>query len=285
MSIVIIAIIAVICSAAGCYAGYSITSKIVRNKKAAILKEAESAGEMIKKEKILQAKEKFIQLKSEHDRAVNERNQKLSQSEQRAKQLENNLTQQQDELNKKIREQDSVRERLQAQIESVERKKEDLDRKIKEQNTRLEQISGLSSDEAKNILIENMKEEAKTEAMTYVNEVMEEAKMSANKEAKKIVVQTIQRVATEAAIENSVTVFNIESDEVKGRLIGREGRTSILRATRSRAASSAARAATSVRWKRLPASRSSSTTRRKRSSCRASIRYAVKSRVWRCTNW
>ena len=175
MSIVIIAIIAVICSAAGCYAGYSITSKIVRNKKAAILKEAESAGEMIKKEKILQAKEKFIQLKSEHDRAVNERNQKLSQSEQRAKQLENNLTQQQDELNKKIREQDSVRERLQAQIESVERKKEDLDRKIKEQNTRLEQISGLSSDEAKNILIENMKEEAKTEAMTYVNEVMEEA--------------------------------------------------------------------------------------------------------------
>ena len=99
MSIVIIAIIAVICSAAGCYAGYSITSKIVRNKKAAILKEAESAGEMIKKEKILQAKEKFIQLKSEHDRAVNERNQKLSQSEQRAKQLENNLTQQQDELN------------------------------------------------------------------------------------------------------------------------------------------------------------------------------------------
>ena len=179
---------------------------------------------MIKKEKILQAKEKFIQLKSEHDRAVNERNQKLSQSEQRAKQLENNLTQQQDELNKKIREQDSVRERLQAQIESVERKKEDLDRKIKEQNTRLEQISGLSSDEAKNILIENMKEEAKTEAMTYVNEVMEEAKMSANKEAKKIVVQTIQRVATEAAIENSVTVFNIESDEVKGRIIGREGR-------------------------------------------------------------
>ena len=224
MSIVIIAIIAVIWSAAGCYAGYSITSKIVRNKKAAILKEAESAGEMIKKEKILQAKEKFIQLKSEHDRAVNERNQKLSQSEQRAKQLENNLTQQQDELNKKIREQDSVRERLQAQIESVERKKEDLDRKIKEQNTRLEQISGLSSDEAKNILIENMKEEAKTEAMTYVNEVMEEAKMSANKEAKKIVVQTIQRVATEAAIENSVTVFNIESDEVKGRIIGREGR-------------------------------------------------------------
>ena len=221
MSILIIVLIALIVITG--VSSYFIISKAMA-RKSAILKEAEAEGEMIKKERILQAKEKFIQLKSEHDRAVNERNQKLSQSEQRAKQLENNLTQQQDELNKKIREQDSVRERLQAQIESVERKKEDLDRKIKEQNTRLEQISGLSSDEAKNILIENMKEEAKTEAMTYVNEVMEEAKMSANKEAKKIVVQTIQRVATEAAIENSVTVFNIESDEAKGRIIGREGR-------------------------------------------------------------
>ena len=224
MDILVIVIITIVCSAAGCYAGYTITSKIFRNKKAALLKEAEAEGEMIKKEKILQAKEKFIQLKSEHDKMVNERNQKLAQSEQRAKQLESNLALQQEELNRKIKEQNSVRERLEAQSENLERKKEELDRKIKEQNTRLEQISGLSSEEAKNILVENMKEEAKTEAMTYVNEVMEEAKMSANKEAKKIVVQTIQRVATEAAIENSVTVFNIESDEVKGRIIGREGR-------------------------------------------------------------
>lgn len=224
MDILVIVIITIVCSAAGCYAGYTITSKIFRNKKAALLKEAENEGEMIKKEKILQAKEKFIQLKSEHDKMVNERNQKLAQSEQRAKQLESNLASQQEELNRKIKEQNSVRERLEAQSENLERKKEELDRKIKEQNTRLEQISGLSSEEAKNILVENMKEEAKTEAMTYVNEVMEEAKMSANKEAKKIVVQTIQRVATEAAIENSVTVFNIESDEVKGRIIGREGR-------------------------------------------------------------
>ncbi len=224
MDILVIVIITIVCSAAGCYAGYTITSKIFRNKKAALLKEAEAEGEMIKKEKILQAKEKFIQLKSEHDKMVNERNQKLAQSEQRAKQLESNLASQQEELNRKIKEQNSVRERLEAQSENLERKKEELDRKIKEQNTRLEQISGLSSEEAKNILVENMKEEAKTEAMTYVNEVMEEAKMSANKEAKKIVVQTIQRVATEAAIENSVTVFNIESDEVKGRIIGREGR-------------------------------------------------------------
>ncbi len=224
MDILVIVIITIVCSAAGCYAGYTITSKIFRNKKAALLKEAEAEGEMIKKEKILQAKEKFIQLKSEHDRTVNERNQKLAQSEQRAKQMEANLASQQEELNRKLKEQNSVRERLEAQSENLERKKDELDRKIKEQNIRLEQISGLSSEEAKNILIENMKEEAKTEAMTYVNEVMEEAKMSANKEAKKIVVQTIQRVATEAAIENAVTVFNIESDEVKGRIIGREGR-------------------------------------------------------------
>ncbi|MDD3107948.1 MAG: ribonuclease Y [Alistipes sp.] len=224
MSILIIVIITVICAAVGSYAAFRVTSKFVMNKKATLLKEAEAEGEMIKKEKILQAKEKFIQLKSEHDRMVNERNQKLSQSEQRAKQMESTLTSQQEELTRKTNEQVTTKQRLDAQIENVERKKEDLDRKIKEQNTRLEQISGLSSDEAKNILVENMKEEAKTAAMTYVNEVMEEAKMSANKEAKMIVVQTIQRVATEAAIEDSVTAFNIESDEVKGRIIGREGR-------------------------------------------------------------
>ena len=179
---------------------------------------------MIKKERILQAKEKFIQLKSEHDRTVNERNQRLAQSEQRAKQLENNLQQQQQELNKKIKEQDNLRSQLEAQLQNIERKKEEIERKLKEQNMHLEQISGMSSEEAKNVLIENMKAEAKTEALAYINETMEEAKMTANKEAKKIVVQTIQRVATEAAIENSVTAFNIESDEVKGRIIGREGR-------------------------------------------------------------
>ena len=231
MNTITMVIIVVVCSALGCSGGYVLTSRMFKRKRASLLKEAESEGEMIKKEKILQAKEKFIQLKSEHDRMVNERNQKIAQSEQRAKQIENNLSSQQDELNKKIKEQTSARERLDQQAESYDRKKEELDRKkealdqkLKEQNVLLEQIGGLSSEQAKSLLMENMKEEAKTEAMTYVNEVMEEAKMSANKEAKKIVVQTIQRVATEAAIENSVTVFNIESDEVKGRIIGREGR-------------------------------------------------------------
>ena len=221
MSILIIVLIALIVITG--VSSYFIISKAMA-RKSAILKEAEAEGEMIKKERILQAKEKFIQLKSEHDRVVNERNQKIAQSEQRAKQLESTLHQQQEELNKKIKEQETLRGQLETQLQGIDRKKEEIDRKIKEQNLRLEQISGLSSEDAKNILIENMKAEAKTEALAYVNEVMEEAKMTAGKEAKKIVVQTIQRVATEAAIENSVTVFNIDSDEVKGRIIGREGR-------------------------------------------------------------
>ena len=224
MDVLTIVIITLVTSAVAGYAASKIASKVVRKRGEKIIKEAEAEGEMIKKERILQAKEKFIQLKSEHDRAVNERNQKIAQSEQRAKQIENNLLAQQEELSKKTKEVNAAREHLDAQLQGVERRKEELDRKIKEQNVRLEQIGGLSSEEAKNILIENMKAEAKTEAMTYVNEVMEEAKMTAGKEAKKIVVQTIQRVATEAAIENSVTVFNIDSDEVKGRIIGREGR-------------------------------------------------------------
>ncbi len=221
MSILIIVLIALIVITG--VSSYFIISKAMA-RKSAILKEAEAEGEMIKKERILQAKEKFIQLKSEHDRVVNERNQKIAQSEQRTKQLESTLHQQQEELNKKIKEQETLRGQLETQLQGIDRKKEEIDRKIKEQNVRLEQISGLSSEDAKNILIENMKAEAKTEALAYVNEVMEEAKMTAGKEAKKIVVQTIQRVATEAAIENSVTVFNIDSDEVKGRIIGREGR-------------------------------------------------------------
>ena len=224
MDVLTIVIITLVTSAVAGYAASKIASKVVRKRGEKIIKEAEAEGEMIKKERILQAKEKFIQLKSEHDRAVNERNQKIAQSEQRAKQIESNLLAQQEELSKKTKEVNAAREHLDAQLQGVERRKEELDRKIKEQNVRLEQIGGLSSEEAKNILIENMKAEAKTEAMTYVNEVMEEAKMTAGKEAKKIVVQTIQRVATEAAIENSVTVFNLDSDEVKGRIIGREGR-------------------------------------------------------------
>ncbi len=212
--------------AAGAAAGLSIfmMNNGTRSRRAAILKEAEAEGEMIKKEKILQAKEKFIQLKSEHDRNVNERNQKVAQGEQRLKQLEGNLEGKQRELENKQREAEKVKEQYNNQLTSLDKKKEELAAVIKEQNAKLEHIGGMSAEEAKNILMENIKAEARGEAAAYVSETIEEAKMTATKEAKKIVVQSIQRVATEAAIENSVTVFNIDSDEVKGRIIGREGR-------------------------------------------------------------
>ena len=195
-----------------------------RTRAKAIVAQAEADGEMIKKEKMLQAKEKFIQLKSDHDRQVNERNQKLQQSEQRAKQLEANLQHKERDLEKRAQDYDKRKEQLEVQFQTVEARKEELAAVIKEQNTRLEQISGMSSEDAKNILIENMKNEAKADAAAYIAETIEEAKLSATKEAKRIVVASIQRVATETAIENAVTVFNIESDEVKGRIIGREGR-------------------------------------------------------------
>lgn len=216
-------------SAVVCLGVYILVTKYVTKKslkalREATRKEAEAEGEMIKKEKILQAKEKFIQLKSEHDRQVNERNQKIAQSEQRAKQIENNLQNQQRELENKAKENARLKEQMEAQLQVLEHKKEEVDRLMHEQNTRLEQISGMSSEDAKSILIENMKSEAKADAAAYVNETIEEAKMTATKEAKRIIVASIQRVATETAIENAVTVFNIESDEVKGRIIGREGR-------------------------------------------------------------
>ena len=224
MDVLTIVIITLVTSAVAGYAASKIASKVVKKRGEKIIKEAEAEGEMIKKERILQAKEKFIQLKSEHDRAVNERNQKIAQSEQRAKQIEANLLNQQRELENRLRENERLKEQMEAQRQLLEHKTEEIDRLMKEQNARLEQISGMSSEDAKNILIENMKAEAKTEAAAYINETVEEAKLTATKEAKRIIVASIQRVATETAIENAVTVFNIESDEVKGRIIGREGR-------------------------------------------------------------
>ena len=213
-------------AAVGCYIVITnvVTKNTIRARRDAAIKEAEAEGEMIKKEKILQAKEKFIQLKSDYDRQVNERNAKLKEREQAIRQNENSIKDQQKDLERKHNESSRLKEQLESQLVALDRKKEDVERMMREQNARLEQISGMSSEEAKNTLIENMKAEAKADAMTYINETIEEAKMSANKEAKRIVVQTIQRVATETAIENSVTVFNIDSDEVKGRIIGREGR-------------------------------------------------------------
>ncbi len=224
-----ITILTAVLAAAAAVAGYvaitaRVTGSTVRKRREAALKEAEAEGEMIKKEKILQAKEKYIQLKSEHDRMVSERNHKIAQREQALKQAENTAAQRTQELERRMQEQEKLREQLESSKTTYERRREEVERLIREQNVRLEQIGGLSSEDAKNILLENMKTEAKSEAAAYVSETIEEARMTAGKEAKRIVVQTIQRVATETAIENSVTVFNIESDEVKGRIIGREGR-------------------------------------------------------------
>ena len=194
----------------------------VFNKRARL--EAEAEAELLKKNKLIEAKEKFIALKAEHEQQVMQRNAKVQEKEVKLQQREMQLNQKQGEMQRKINEVEALRETHEQQLSLLENKKRDLEHLSRQAHEQLEAISGLSADQAKERLIEAMKEEAKTEAMSYINDIMEEAKMTANKEAKKIVVQSIQRVATETAIENSVTVFHIESDEIKGRIIGREGR-------------------------------------------------------------
>jgi len=189
-----------------------------------IIQEAESEAEVIKKEKILQAKERFLQLKTEHDRVIADKNSKMALAENKFKQRETVVSQKIEELQRKHKEVEVIKENLTTQMELVDKRGEELDRMHRMHVEKLESLSGLSAEEAKNQLIDSLKAEAKTAAMSSINEIMDEAKMTATKEAKRIVVQTIQRVASEAAIENSVTVFHIDSDEIKGRIIGREGR-------------------------------------------------------------
>ncbi|MFO8000298.1 MAG: ribonuclease Y [Marinilabilia sp.] len=198
--------------------------KIFRSRSQKIIREAQAEGEVIKKDKILQAKEKFLQLKAEHEKEINARNSKIVAAENKLKQKEANFSQKMEELQRKKKENDAIRENLDQQLELVEKKNEDLDKTHKRQVEQLEAISGMSAEEAREMLVESLKAEAKTEAMSYINDIMDEARINANKEAKKIVLQTIQRTATETAIENSVTIFHIDSDEIKGRIIGREGR-------------------------------------------------------------
>ena len=197
---------------------------ILKKRREKILKEAETEGENIKKEKILQAKEKFLQLKSEHEKFINEKNQQIQHIENKLKQKEMQLNHSNNDLQKKLKEADSLTENLNHQKEIVEKKSAEDDRLHQEVIERIESIAGMSAQQAKDMLVESMKEEAKTQAMSYINDVMDEARMNASKEAKRIVINTIQRVAPETAIENAVTVFNIENDEMKGRIIGREGR-------------------------------------------------------------
>ena len=189
-----------------------------------ILRKAEAEAEVIKKNKIIEAKEKFIALKLEHENHVRQAEQKLHQQEQRVQQRDQQLNQKQSEVQRAQNELNTQRQNLENQQKAVERKAQEIDRLHKAAEQQLEQISGLSAEEAKKQLVDALKDEAKTAAMAYINETMDEARLTANKEAKKIIIQSIQRIASEATVENAVTVFHIDNDEVKGRIIGREGR-------------------------------------------------------------
>src|SRR5574344_1071183 len=184
------------------------------------LKQAEAQAEVIQKNKMLEVKEKFLSLKADLEKQVNQRNARIQAVESKLKQRELQINQRLEELQRKKNELSQSKENMDAQLEVIEKKKVEMEKLHRQEIDRLEALSGISADEAKDRLIESLKEEAKTEASSFINEIMDEAKMTANKEAKRIVVQTIQRVATETAIENAVTVFHIDSDEIKGRIIG-----------------------------------------------------------------
>ena len=224
MDIITILIIGV----SGIILGGLLTSTVLKKsmdrKRDLILKDAMEKAEMIKKDKILQAKEKFLQLKSEHEKMAHERNEEISKNENRLKQKETVFNQKIEELQKKHKEVATIKQNLQTQVEIVNKKQTDLEKTMKIQIDKLEAISNLSAAEAKTQLIETLKEEAKSEAVVLVKDIIDEARITANTEAKKIVIETIQRTATEHAVENTVSVFNIENEEVKGRIIGREGR-------------------------------------------------------------
>ncbi|MBK9381842.1 MAG: ribonuclease Y [Chitinophagaceae bacterium] len=189
-----------------------------------ILKEAELRAETIRKEKELEAKEKFVQMKSAHDREILDKNKKLNDTENRIRQKEQTINQKEGNLDKQIKENEAIKENLNRQIELVNIKRTELEKHQEEHIRRLEKISNLSAEDAKAQLIESLKNEAHSKALALQQEIIEDAKQKAGKEARKIVIQTIQRTAAEQAIENSITVFNLESDEIKGQIIGREGR-------------------------------------------------------------
>lgn len=210
--------------ALGIVASASFLRKKLEKKSRVLLKEAEEKAEVLKKDKILQAKEKFLQLKADHEKTIQKKNSEIQRTENRLKQKENQVNQQNEALKNKNQEVDSLRKNLNNQLDIVNKKQQDLEKASSEQIKQLETIANLSAEEAKQQLIENLTEEARTDASSQINDILEEAKINANREAKKIVIETIQRTAAEHAIENSVSVFNIENDEIKGRIIGREGR-------------------------------------------------------------
>lgn len=208
----------------GAIVAFVVQAGLLKGRKEQIIKDAEKEGENLKKNKILQAKEKFLQLKEDHEKKVKDRERKLQSSEDRVRNKEANLSKKIEENNRKDKQLDKNQASLDAKIKSYDAKHQEMDKMHQKVVAELSKVSGMSVEDAKSALVESLKDEARTSAMAHINEITEEAKLNANREAKKIVIQTIQRVATEQAIENSVSVFNIESDEVKGRIIGREGR-------------------------------------------------------------
>ena len=198
--------------------------KALEKKSIKIVEDATEKAEILKKEKILQAKEKFLQLKADHEKSLNEKNGIIQRAENRLKQREQSYNQKMDDFQKKQKEINTIKDNLSQQLELVTKKQEDLNTIHQQEIARLEALSEMSAEEAKRQLIETLKDEAKTDAMLQIKDIIDEAKLTANREAKKIVIETIQRTAAEQAIENSVSAFHLENDEIKGRIIGREGR-------------------------------------------------------------
>lgn len=217
-------IVALVCIAIGVGGGYLLFRYVLTGMLRRQLDEAEKEAQVIKEKKLLEVKEKFLNKKAELEKEVQQRSQRILQSENKLKQREMVINQRHEEVNRRKQELDSQQGRLKNQEQLLARKEEELGKMHEREIAKLEELSGISAEEARNHLVESLKAEAQTRAQSYVNEIMDEAKINANKEAKRIVIQTIQRVATETAIENSVTVFHIENDDVKGRIIGREGR-------------------------------------------------------------
>ncbi len=224
MEILIYIVIAAFALIIGIVLANTILKKSLLKKSEQLVVEAKDKGEVIKKEKILQAKEKFFQLKSEHEKIIGEKNNKIQGAEHRIRQRESSLSKKLEEATRKQRELDTLRDNLTNQLDILKNKQEETARMHADQVKQLETISHLSAEEAKELIIESLKEEAKGDAMVHIREILDEAELTADRKAKKIVIETIQRTAAEHAIENTVTVFNIDNDEIKGRIIGREGR-------------------------------------------------------------
>ena len=217
-------IVAIVALVVGVGCGYYLFLKVVKGKYNEMVEAATKEAEVIKEKKLLEVKEKFLNKKSELEKEVQQRNQHIQQSENKLKQREISLNQRQEELGRRKNDLDNQQQRIENEKKAMALRQEELDKMQQKEREKLEELSGLSAEEAKNRLVESMRDEAKTAAASYINEIMDEAKLNANAQAKKIVIQTIQRVATETAVENSVSVIHIDNDDVKGRVIGREGR-------------------------------------------------------------